>query len=173
MGSKLQPGNFDCYTNALPDEPMFILLARDECAPAIVEKWAEYRRGLITIGEKPASDELMIAEALQCAEAMRAWREKNDGKWRNSASPPVSDASREAWRPIKTAPKDGNFHFYGLHVTNPRMTWFEAYYLARNEEGEMIQTCGDPFSEWSFDDFEVWSPGLVLNNSFDKTGGGK
>lgn len=41
MGTKLNPGNFDCYENAKPDEPMFILLARDAGAPALVEKWAQ------------------------------------------------------------------------------------------------------------------------------------
>lgn len=29
MGTKSNPTQFDCYANALPDEPMFILLARD------------------------------------------------------------------------------------------------------------------------------------------------
>ena len=26
---KENPGRFDCYANALPDEPMFVLLARE------------------------------------------------------------------------------------------------------------------------------------------------
>lgn len=29
MGTKNNPGAFDCYANAEPDEPMFVLLARD------------------------------------------------------------------------------------------------------------------------------------------------
>jgi hypothetical protein len=66
------------------------------------------------------------------------------------------------WQPIETDPGDGSFHFYGLHVVNPRHKWFEVYYLARDEvDGEMIQSSGDPFSEWSFEDFEVWSPAPV------------
>lgn len=74
MGSKNNPGEFDCFANAEPDEPMFILLARDIAAPATVEKWIEYREGLITIGEKPETDRAMIAEARQCVDAMVAWR---------------------------------------------------------------------------------------------------
>lgn len=30
MGTKNNPGEFDCYANAAPDEPMFILLGRDQ-----------------------------------------------------------------------------------------------------------------------------------------------
>jgi hypothetical protein len=77
MGSKLKPGKFDCYANAAPDEPMFILLARDIAAPATVEKWIEYREGLIAIGEKPEIDRAMIAEARQCVDAMVEWRKVN------------------------------------------------------------------------------------------------
>lgn len=77
MGTKLKPGDFDCYGNAEPDEPMFILLARDAAAPEIVENWANRRLAMINRGEKPESDKAMITEARQCAEAMRAWRKAN------------------------------------------------------------------------------------------------
>lgn len=77
MGTKNQPGSFDCYANADPDEPMFILLARDACAPAAVEKWIEYREGLIRLGVKPESDRKMLDEARQCVENMRTWRAAN------------------------------------------------------------------------------------------------
>lgn len=77
MGTKNNPGNFDCYGNAEPDEPMFILLARDACAPAAVDKWAEYREGLIKLGIKPESDRPMLEEARRCAENMRSWRKEN------------------------------------------------------------------------------------------------
>lgn len=65
MGTKNNPGNFDCYANAEPDEPMFILLGRDRSAPSLVEAWADNRERL---GEDPAK----VAEARECAEAMRA-----------------------------------------------------------------------------------------------------
>ena len=29
MGTKNNPGKFDCYEHAKPDEPMFVLLGRD------------------------------------------------------------------------------------------------------------------------------------------------
>jgi hypothetical protein len=77
MGTKNSPGKFDCYDNAEPDEPMFVLLARDVIAPEIVERWAYARRVLIRHGHKPQSDAPMVDEAMQCAKAMRAWRTKN------------------------------------------------------------------------------------------------
>lgn len=82
MGSKTTPGTFDCYANALPDEPMFILLARDPSAPDLVEGWAAGRIYAIAIGKKPQSDMAMVEEAQQCAKNMRAWAKEKNGAWR-------------------------------------------------------------------------------------------
>lgn len=43
MGTKLSPGPWDCYEAAEPDEPMFVLLARDPAAPGLVRRWAAHR----------------------------------------------------------------------------------------------------------------------------------
>jgi hypothetical protein len=77
MGSKSNPGSFDCYRNALPDEPMFVLLARDPLAPFLVERWADQREEDILLGRRPTSDTPMVAEARQCAKQMRKWRAEN------------------------------------------------------------------------------------------------
>jgi hypothetical protein len=77
MGTKLLPGEFDCYHNAEADEPMFVLLARDASAPTMVRLWAETRRLAINIGRKPESDRAMVDEAYKCADAMEEWRKKN------------------------------------------------------------------------------------------------
>lgn len=69
MGTKNEPGQFDCYANAEPDEPMFILLARDPLAPLLVEMWAQLRAESST-----EDDSAMIEEAEECAESMREWR---------------------------------------------------------------------------------------------------
>jgi hypothetical protein len=82
MGTKNNPGDFDCYGNALPDEPIFILLARDPAAPDVVEAWARGREWQINQGIKPESDRPMVQDALACADAMRDWRKANDGAWR-------------------------------------------------------------------------------------------
>ena len=80
MGTKNQPGAFDAYAKAEPDEPMFVLLARDAAAPQMVRAWAWLRRRQIREGKKPGEDEEMVAEAMQCAEAMEAWRRKRRGR---------------------------------------------------------------------------------------------
>jgi hypothetical protein len=82
MGSKNNPGDFDCYHNALPDEPMFILLARDPNAPNLVDEWAVGRMRDIALNLRPKSDLPMVDEAQKCAADMRRWRKENDGAWR-------------------------------------------------------------------------------------------
>lgn len=64
MGTKNKPGTYDCYANAEPDEPIFVLLGRDPMAAELVRIWASMRQ---LSGEK---DEKMIQEARECAEAM-------------------------------------------------------------------------------------------------------
>ena len=66
MGTKNQPGRFDCYQNAKPDEPMFVLLGRDKHAAGLVRLWALLRH-------KAGEDEAVVLEALECAKAMDAW----------------------------------------------------------------------------------------------------
>jgi hypothetical protein len=67
MGTKNKPGEFDCYTAADPDEPMFVLLARDPSAHLLVGLWALIRDKL---GEDTAGK---IEEARGCADAMQNW----------------------------------------------------------------------------------------------------
>lgn len=77
MGTKNNPGEFDCYKNAHPDEPMFVLLARDPNAPQLVRQWATHRAVEILYGRRPENDKQMCKEALDCADAMEAWRRIN------------------------------------------------------------------------------------------------
>lgn len=79
MGTKNNPGKFDCYANAAPDEPMFVLLGRDRHAAALIRLWALMRH-------RDGEDEAVVAEALQCADAVDGWRR---GLHKN----PVTDAT--------------------------------------------------------------------------------
>lgn len=74
MGTKNNPGDFDCYEKADPDEPMFVLLGRDVDAPDLVELWALQRlaRGHGHKEEKPL-------EALGCAQDMREYANRKLG----------------------------------------------------------------------------------------------
>lgn len=65
MGSKNNPGKFDCYANADPDEPMFILLGRDPVAGPLIGLWIFIR---ISIGANQESDpEIVEARQSQVA----------------------------------------------------------------------------------------------------------
>ncbi len=91
MGTKNNPGAYDCYANAEPDEPMFILLARDLTAEFLVAAWTAIRAGDLVRAVKIMVDAHeawqssckpllpMTApksvEAQQCSKAMRCWRE--------------------------------------------------------------------------------------------------
>jgi hypothetical protein len=84
MGTKNNPGEFDCYANALPDEPMFILLARDPDFYKLVYEWCARRSNDIRCGVRPESDWPMVYEAQACATEGEKWRKENDGKWRDA-----------------------------------------------------------------------------------------
>lgn len=70
MSTKNNPGEFDCYAKAEPDEPMFVLLARDPLAPILVRLWAD-----MTGSKKQGK----IREALECAADMVDWKRARDG----------------------------------------------------------------------------------------------
>jgi hypothetical protein len=82
MGTKNNPSEFDCYANLEPDEPYFVLMARDFEAPHLVRQWATARGiellrrhgGKADLGKDEARQ---IREAFECADAMAAWRKEH------------------------------------------------------------------------------------------------
>jgi hypothetical protein len=66
MATKNNPGRYDCYANADPDEPMFVLLGRDKHAPTLVWLWAVLR-------ELDGEDPVKVREARECCADMIAW----------------------------------------------------------------------------------------------------
>jgi hypothetical protein len=73
MGTKNNPGRFDCYANADADEPMFVLLARDKHAPTLIWLWAALR-------ELDGEDAAKVQEARYCCMAMMEWQRVHDRK---------------------------------------------------------------------------------------------
>ena len=71
MGTKNNPGKFDCYEKAGPDEPMFVLLARDPDAYWAVGKWIEKKRA------RGGESEEKLAEAQATMLAMVDWQKGN------------------------------------------------------------------------------------------------
>jgi hypothetical protein len=91
MSTKITELQDGCFAKALDDEPMFVLLARDTGAPARVRDWAIQRKADISIGKRPESDMGQVNDAFATADRMEAWREENDGKWRNGLFAGVDD----------------------------------------------------------------------------------
>ncbi|WP_156948869.1 hypothetical protein [Bradyrhizobium sp. WSM1417] len=78
---------------------MFILLARDPMAPALVQMWAILRKQLIATGEKPLEDMELADEAETCAAVMRAWRWNNEGKWSVPADEGIDPTTADLFKP--------------------------------------------------------------------------
>jgi hypothetical protein len=68
MGTKQNPGKYDCYEKAKDDEPMFVLLARDPLASVLVDLWAR-----IIESQNGGAPTEKTLEARQCATDMRVW----------------------------------------------------------------------------------------------------
>ncbi len=66
MGTKSDPGTYDCWAKALPDEPVFVFLGRDVHAPDAIRLWADLREQ-----EEGPSDKVDEARAL--ADGMERW----------------------------------------------------------------------------------------------------
>lgn len=73
MSTKENPGRFDCYREAEPNEPIFVLLARDPIGPAAVRAWAMK-------AHEAGHDPDKIMEALAVAAAMDKWRLEYDAR---------------------------------------------------------------------------------------------
>ncbi len=70
MGTKSDPGPFDCHAAAEDDEPIFVLLARDSQAPARVRDWADVRED-----ERGANDPKAV-QAREIALEMERWKKE-------------------------------------------------------------------------------------------------
>lgn len=78
MGTKNNPGRYDCYANAEPDEPMFILLGRDPTASLVVTFWRSLKLQMKEDGTSQMSEQ-KLEEARECSIALEAWA-KEHGK---------------------------------------------------------------------------------------------
>lgn len=93
MGTKNNPGRFDCFAAAEPDEPLFGLLARDALAAHMVSIWSKLRMGdheaarvvfnhlleqATQAGYPRAGDDVDKAiEAMDCSMSMFTWRKEH------------------------------------------------------------------------------------------------
>jgi hypothetical protein len=74
MGSKAQPGAFDCYAKLEPNEPYFLIMGRDPMGQQLVEMWALGAEMRLSLGaldaEAVLNKKAQIAEARRCAAYM-------------------------------------------------------------------------------------------------------
>lgn len=74
---RMVPASLDpCLEKREPDEPMFILLARDSAAPETIEEWCRRREYEITTGLRPDTEDERdhIHQVRHKVGAFRAWR---------------------------------------------------------------------------------------------------
>jgi hypothetical protein len=96
MGTKNNPGEFDCYKAAHPDEPMFILLGRDPMAGALVREWVGMRRAR-------KEDEKKLVEAEGCACQMDEWAKKLGKNPIGNASATLEAEAQMVFRSLEIA----------------------------------------------------------------------
>lgn len=85
MGTKNNPGEFDCYAKLGDDEPFFVLRANDPLAPNIVMEWVRARIHETNMSPLDSSVDIEIMErekeklkeAIDCSRSMTIWREAN------------------------------------------------------------------------------------------------
>lgn len=82
MGTKKDPGAFDCYNKAMTDEPRFTLIARDPQFAELITAWADRREREVSCGARPQADLEMVSEARKCADDGARWRRAANEKWR-------------------------------------------------------------------------------------------
>ena len=84
MGTRNNPGVWDCYAKAEPDEELFTLMARDPDFEEFVRWWAHWRSRQIAAGVRPANEEeyAQIREAQEIATRGgiwgREWRQRKE-----------------------------------------------------------------------------------------------
>lgn len=102
-----------CLSRALPDERVFVLLARDKAAPAAIRAWVELR---VALG-KNQRDDGQIVEALDCAAKMEY--ASGDGCLPANAlpGPPQADGKRAFKFEIEYYKPSGKFY------TNATVVW--------------------------------------------------
>lgn len=69
MGTKTNPGTYDCLGKLADNEPFFVLRGQDMTSPRFVRAWAAAAESLGCPPEK-------VAEARQVANAMDDWPKK-------------------------------------------------------------------------------------------------
>ncbi|MDX1371011.1 MAG: hypothetical protein R3321_00985 [Nitrososphaeraceae archaeon] len=83
MGTKKNPGKFDCYNNLKDDEPYFVIMGRDPVGSFIINNWILLRQSITEKGEDGESVEKeKFKEASELSLKMSEYAKKVHGKER-------------------------------------------------------------------------------------------
>lgn len=160
MGTKLNPDPYDCFYAALPDEPYFVLLARDPSGAGIVSLWASERAAEIKQGLKPESDKALVIRARACAVAMAEWRAANAGKWRmpspadRAATTALADVVRERNRQVT---EEGWTPEHDDQHTDGGLARVASFYAVVSTLDDHERAALFPDGEFQFDRFHILS----------------
>lgn len=80
MRAKDEVAGLGCLGKAEPDEPVFVLLARDAFAPKLVEAWCELVLDAYDGAPPTTHTQVKIQEARELAEQMLAWQTAHQRK---------------------------------------------------------------------------------------------
>lgn len=120
MGTKNQPGSFDCYAGLEEDEPFFVLKGTDPSAPLAVILWSElYRERKQRAGQWNDRAVAKYCEAHNVANAMTAWRMAR----RQRQSEPIPYAPAIGAAPPGAAVKLGRNSIYGRLSRDARIRY--------------------------------------------------
>lgn len=151
MGTKIEGDR--CYDAAMPDEPMFVLLARDPTAPELVRLWADTRQTDIQCGLRPVTDAQQVVEARALADRMEAWRRDANEAWRKQPQLPlgVTLAAGDALlygTGAFTLDEDGR----ATHVPLDELSGvpMQGRHFARRENDELV--CSKCSKRWACDE---------------------
>jgi hypothetical protein len=129
MGTKANPGRWDCYANAHPDEPMFVLLGRDKFGASLVALWTLAREA-----DGESADK--VAETRDCEAAMKQWvyalRKKSENVLDFVPFDVLAQALRKRGARVMPAPTE-----HPSQVLDPSSKWpFPITTQADSEGGE-------------------------------------
>ncbi len=108
MGTKAEPGEFDCHAAAAPDEPTFTLRANDPIAPEVVRFWLSRYLETKTADRSLSVDDMQrcVDKAMQAekvAQAMMKWKIKQEALEAMEAEHPDADPDDGAPAAISSA----------------------------------------------------------------------
>lgn len=121
MGTRNNPGMFNCYASALPDEEVFTVLGRDPATPATIRFWVAERQRLGKV--VTMDDQQRMREALVVADRAEDWRAR------------MIEAAGEDGDPVWRLPRPAGLDDGPAIRTTPELRWS----ADPDEDGQIVK----------------------------------